>query len=109
MQELDSRLNDANIACGSVLIYGIRRNGCREPYRCCVTARSASQVNEHGSPLSRADPSSRGEPSTRGTHSTESEDPVPLMEALVSGQKRQREAEKAARLSARSGSLRAPR
>ena len=63
----------------------------------CHRTLGFSQVNEHGSPLSRAEPSSRGEPSTRGTHSTESEDPVPLMEALVSGQKRQRQAEKAAR------------
>ena len=96
VQELVSRLNDVNIPCGSVLIFDIRRMSCRLPYRCCVTARMASELNEHGSPLSRADPSSRGEPSTRETNLTESDDPMPLMEALVTWQKRQRDAEKAA-------------
>ena len=57
----------------------------------------ASELNEHGSPLSRADPASRGAPSTGETNSTESEDPPTLMEALVAGQKRQRHAENAAR------------
>ena len=65
--------------------------------KACVTARMASELNEHGSPHSRADPASRGAPSTGETNSTESEDPPTLMEALVAGQKRQRHAENAAR------------
>ena len=97
VQELESRLNDSSISCGSVLIFNIRRDACRLPYRCCVTACLASELNEHGSPLSRAEPASRREPSSRETHSTESEDPPTLMEALVAGQKRQRHAENAAR------------
>ena len=97
VQELESRLNDSSISCGSVLIFNIRRDACRLPYRCCVTARLAFELNEHGSPLSRAEPASRREPSSRETHSTESEDPPTLMEALVAGQKRQRHAENAAR------------
>ena len=97
LQELVSRLNDVSIPCGNVLIFNIRRLSCRLPYRCCVTARMASELNEHGYPLSRADPASRGAPSTGETNSTESEDPPTLMEALVAGQKRQRHAENAAR------------
>ena len=46
----------------------------------------ASELDEHGSPISRAE-----------TDSTESDDPTPVMEALITGQKRQRDAEKAAR------------
>ena len=101
VQELESRLNDSSISCGSVLIFNIRRDACRLPYRCCVTARLASELNEHGSPLSRAEPASRREPSSRETHSTESEDPPTLMEALVCGTEetapRKRHAENAAR------------
>ena len=101
VQELESRLNDSSISCGSVLIFNIRRDACRLPYRCCVTACLASELNEHGSPLSRAEPASRREPSSRETHSTESEDPPTLMEALVCGTEetapRKRHAENAAR------------
>ena len=86
LQELVSRLNDVNIHCGSDAIFNIRRMDCRLPYRCCVTERMASELDEHGSPISRAE-----------TDSTESDDPTPVMEALITGQKRQRDAEKAAR------------